>query len=736
MGVRPETIDSPDLPVGDTTSKLVGADQLFQEVANFFPTEEGGYVSVYEPIPYLPRPTVGGPPQNGNSDPDVPIYTTTHGIFHARLHQGQREILLAQVGREIWEFEGWRRAWRVLIGISGSAEVQADLPTPTADDFPCQFVATPTGIVIVPAGGRAHFYDGEVCLPLGYDHGPSAPIGMGPESSASSFWPNGAEVHPLTGVNDSGYAMDSLDGHLPSYMNLFWRQGRVGTVDTPTDTASLAADTTGKAQVMGYLRPGRYRGRTQWVDRWGNLSPASGPSNDIRFRKQPAMTGDTATPTWVHVDKVLKQVAWASIARGPRGTIGRIVGRTKDMENSGDIRYYELPTDAIAIEGKYATLADNVCDTIPDNIPDAWLANVMTEVDPIPRFRLAAMAFGRLWMAAGGELWWSMVGKFGTIAAGSRLTPDPTGAEITGVHAVKRGLLVFTETSSFLIEANADGDGFRTMPLSERMGCVAPSSIVTHRTGVTVWLGQDGFYGFDGNDVGFLFALHRQSAKRHNRARMRKAVACFDHHSGEYRCWVPTGSNLRNNRCWTWDGEVWHHRNDVSASGATTTQDHRRLVLVSGTVNNIDGIWVCDRGGPTIESTLKSGWLRGTRSRERASTRRLRIRLRETGLAANEAAKLQVRVRRDYRAEVVSTQTLQTYPEIADGYGTNPDAWGTATVGSATWRKRRPFEAVADIMVSDCETFQIELAGPARFEILSVGFEEAPHTAAGAKGYR
>lgn len=735
MAARPGAVDAIEIPVGQTSSLLVKPDEIFDRVVNFFPTEEGGYRSIYRPTPLLPQPVVGGAPLNGTPDPDAPVYGTTYGIFHGRVMEGQREILLVQVNRQIWEFEGWGRRWRKLIQLAASDTVAtADLPTPTSDDYPTQFVGTPTGVVIIPPGGRAHFYDGIAILPLGYDRAPGCPTGLGPESSAGDFWPDGTALSPVFGVNDGGYAMDSLDGHFSSFMYPLWRQGRVGTVDTPTDTAAISLDTDAKAQVMGYLRPGRWRGKTQWVDRWGNLSPLSGASNDIRFRKQPAMS---AIPLqWVHVDKVLKQIAWDSIAIGPEGTIGRIIARTKDLENSGDIKYYELPTDSMVTEGKYATLQDNSVTTIPDNIPDAWLAQVVTEVDPIPTFQLAAMAFGRLWMAKDGELWWSMIGRWGTIAKGSRMVPDPTAAKITGLHTVARGLLVFTESSTYLIDSFPSNATYPTQaPLSTTIGCVAPSSIISVRTGQTIWLGDDGFYTFDGNAVSFMFDAHRQSAKRHNRARLGKASACFDTHSGEYRCWVAVEGSTTNNRCWTFDGQSWHHRNDIHASGAAVSQDHRKLVLVCGIVDGLDGVWVMDRGGTVKTATMTTGWLRSTRSRERGTIRRVRLKLRETAIPAGGSDKITVSMRRDYRAEIVSTQIVNTYPEVATGYGTNPDVWGVARFGAATWRSRRPFECKADISIPDCETFQIEISCPAKFEVMAFSFEEIPKDTSGAKGY-
>lgn len=736
---RPETITSPDMVVGLTTDKMVAPDIQFHRVSNLYPSEEGGLVSVYGPTPYVPKPTTGGAPDNsGSPDPSIPEYGTTYGLFHCRLKGGERDVLLLQTIDEIWEFRGWSRDWHALIAPSGGV-ITAQLPRPTPTDYPTQFVATNTGVVIVPPGGRAYFYDGIAILPLGYDRAPAPPIGMGPENSAPTFFPD-ANVREM-GVNDAGYCMDSLDQHQPSAMAAVFRQGRVGTVTTPGNVSVLAdtAETDNPAQVMGYLEPGRYRARTQWVDRWGNLSALSGDSNDVKFSRQPAMGFTLTVPCtmfWVHADKVLKEIAWDGVCKGPQGTIGRLIHRTKDLENAGDVNFYELPSDAAVTDGKFATLPDNTCDTYPDNIPDSWLANKAVEVEPIPIFRLAELAFGRLWMAVDGRLYYSMVGRYGTIQKGSVLVPDPTGGEITGLKMITRGLLVFTATSMYLVESNDQGDSFRSAPLDTTIGCVAPSSIVTMRNGVTVWLGSDGFYGIADGTPSFLFTDHRLEAKRFNRARMCKAVAAFDHHSGQYRCWVSMDGAAKNNRCWTYSGTDWNQRNDIAASGVCVTNDHRKLMLASGVPNATDGVWVVDRGGPIVASQIVTGWIRSERSRERSSLRRVMLKLRETAISTSSDDKILVSIRRDYRAEIVSTARVETYPALSPDYTDPPDSFASASFGSAKWRRRRPYEAVADVDIPSCEVFQIVITCPAKFEILKLAFEEQPREAGGAMSHR
>ena len=95
--------------------------------------------------------------------------------------------------------------------------------------------------------------------PLGYDHAPGAPVGLGPESTSSSWFPN--DAIPAPGVNDGGYAFDGFTGFGVTNVHPILRYGRLGTVDVPGNISTLAEidNKESESQVMGYLLPGRYR---------------------------------------------------------------------------------------------------------------------------------------------------------------------------------------------------------------------------------------------------------------------------------------------------------------------------------------------------------------------------------------------------------------------------------------------------------------------------------------------
>lgn len=760
MAKRPGQAELPPLQVGQTSTKFIAPDAAFWSVHNLTPTDEGGYISVRGPLPVVPADSGGNPNSSATTATSVPLtYGPTYGVFHARLQQGERDVLLLHTQNQIWEFNGWDRRWNVLVGPAATLPIYEDtIPDPAISDYRTQFVATPTGVVIVPSFGRAYFYDGIRVLPLGYSRTPGPPSGLGPENSGGQFFPTDAQ--PLFGVNDAGYIVDGLWGgqySSPTSLEPYFRYGRIGTATTPGNVQTLTEND--KSQTMAYLEPGRWRAKVQWIDTWGNLSPLSPASNDVRVSRQPSEyltpTGVTNpyTLNWCNADMVRKQIAWDGISTGPDGTIGRNLFRTKDMVNSGSTEFYEVPRDASSNVQAFATIPDNASRFFPDNIPDTWLVNEAVDVVPVPMFRLAAMCFGRLFIGNvrgdPGVLMWSMPGRWGTFERAAKLYPDPTASAITGMHRVDGGLLVFTESGVYLVTPNADGTGFRSATVSSTIGCIAPQSIVTMRNGVTIWLGRDGFYGFSGGEPTFLFDQHRFHAKRFNKAVVHRSIAVFEHKTGQYRCWVPYESALSANLCFCYDGTSWHTRDDTTATGATVTADHRKLVIVSGT-NTVDsGVWVVDRGGDVLTAELITGWLRNLRSKDRSSIRFVWLWLRETGTYTLTAApatpgspvttvagQIRVDVYRDYRSEIESTTYTQAYAVEGGDGPAEPSFWDQASYGTeANWRHRRPYWARVSIDVPTCETFKIKLSCDNEIEILAISFDEMPRDAAGATAY-
>ena len=340
------------------SGSLLAPDKVAARITNMVSTTEGSLKSVIGPAPYLPwidaAPVGVGDSAGATAHNYFDDYNDTHGIFHAVIAGGTREIFLLHSGKEIWSFEGWERGWRVILGpgerglyVPGSTQIDVRYKTSgIANDSvaraPTQFEAAPNGVIIVPQGDRAYFYDGVVVAPLGYNSVPGAPQGLGPRSSSSE--PQSFKYTKVTGEayfknpwdttgfkeqdkndtdfltpmqNDIGYAHDAQRGFYEGYPNTNRRTSQhwipgvvlttgmhpafgrcyVGTVSFPPGMSPLSIDFAGPGgkgelaavsvpSTVGVLLEGEYYGAVQWIDRWGNLSPVSERSNSIRFDRQ------------------------------------------------------------------------------------------------------------------------------------------------------------------------------------------------------------------------------------------------------------------------------------------------------------------------------------------------------------------------------------------------------------------------------------------------------------------
>lgn len=710
MGYDANRLNTGTLVLRVESGRLLTPANVAAEIINFEMTPEGTLASVRGPIPALPA-----------YGQQVFTYGRPHGVFHALLMDGSRDVLLAHTGTTIWTFAGWSRTWEPLIGAVGSgAQIEVDLVDTDQPQYPTQFEQTPNGIVIVPQNrSRAYFYDGEVVLPLGYDRAPHPPHGYGPLTYS------GASTIAAT-PNSFGYSGTSL---WPLAINLGhpdFGYGEVGTA-TPDITGAIA----------GIIETSTYQAAVQFVDYFGNLSPLSERSNAVTIATEEIVKGDI-------LDEEQYALLWTDIVTGPAGTIGRMLLHTKDMHNSGTVDLYEVPGNMLGgTSGSFATFPDNSTRFFHYNRPDSVLITRPVEPIPVPTFKICAMAFGRLWIAGvDGDpavLIPSAPGQWGTFLKDSEYYPDPRGAEITGLRAIKEGLLVFTATSAFIFTSNEDGQSFKAMPLSATVGCVAPSSIMTMQDDSTIWLGRDGFYRFS-SDKGIVnISLDIEPlTRRINPGRARQACATYDPRSREYRCWVPLDGGRLNDVCFVFDtlSEGWRRREGVEyPASLSTSRDHRaytfmagRVQAVGGTVSN--GVWVMDHEAvnyvPALRtSKLETSWIEAARSRDVKSGKMVYLWLRES-----ENVSATVTVYRDWRKnDAVYTDT--TNAKLVDPEDI-PPLWGTAIYTAADkWIKRRPYWKKVAIFVPSCEVYKIVLESTAFIEILGISMDEQPHGGSG-----
>lgn len=736
--------------------QLLSGQDTASVISNMVPTEEGTLRSIHGPCPY--QVTYGQ---------EFPVGTPyaypgqMHGIGHGLIRGGERDVLLVHSGSRILVHQGFRRSWSTLLGSGGLiAAEMADDARPRA---PTQFEFVPNGVVIVPQQASAYFYDGDEILPLGYSSAPAPPNPIGPRSSLTLE--NQIDTGPnyeKPGLNDNDYAFDAQYGSTTG-MNPWFGVCRVGTVERfPGATVDPAASTpygVAAATTSGQLLDGRVRAAVQWIDRWGNLSPLSGRSAAVHFDLQRSRTYDAFNTQWnsAKPDLALKQIAWSGIQPGPTGTIGRILCRTRDELHSGTDELFEVPDYAAEGLFGFATIPDNVCNVYPDNIPDAWLIRKPVSPVPVGKFRLVRLAFGRLWagnfQGDPGRIHPSMPGRWGTFLEHEEMYPDSQGKGVTGMWRCDAGLLVCSESATYLIAPAVDSfNGFQSRTLSTTAGCVAPSSFATLPDGLTVWLGREGFYGFrsGGKEGPQLLPVSDNALayllRSRNHGRCVQACAIVDPRTKEYRCWLPVNGSRTNNLCLVFDGKGWRRRDDIEAAAVCVTNDHRGYVLAAGrstdSVGTVaDGVWVQDHQArhyvPAAHvSVVETAWMAAARSHERHSPLTISLWIRET----RKGALTSIEAMRDWRETPVvqSHTTFTCYTEQAA-----PPFWGTAVLNDSTsdgtakgtpntYVRRRPLWKRVDLFLPSCESFRLRITG-SRWDFVGFQVDETPQPQGGAQ---
>ena len=707
-----QVYDTGILPLRTESGEILSPSEVASEIRNFETTAQGTLRSVRGPTPLYPD--YGGE--------YAYAYNTLHGIFHALLKSGKRDVLLSQQGSKVYVFDGWlqqnttKSPWQVLIGDTTRSVpgISSLLDDDTSPQFPTQFELVSNGIVIMPQGtNRAYFYDGDACVELGYNAPPGAPYAYGPDSTSTTLADMAGDEN--TGFDISGKTM-ALGGG-------YYGRGRIGTVGTEYNE---------DRNSEYVLRPSEYAYAYRWVDRWGNMSPISARSNVVYWAKESGLDfGGTLAAGISLADQRLKQLTLANIEAGPEKTIGRKLYRTKDLISSGTAALYDIVNSSGgAISSNFATVPDNISSTFPDNNPDSWLVTEAIDTDPMPPVRMGKLSFGRMWYnptTDPSSIIATLPGRWGTPEKNQIIYPDASGGEITGMYAAAGGLLVFTKTSTFGIQPSTDGLSFISVTLNASIGCVAPSSIASLPGGEVMWLGREGFYLYDGEQTLLLSNGIRELTERINPARSLQACAVVDPVTREYRCWVPIDGSTENNLCIIWDGNGWRRRDGENLACVCVTKDHRKLMIGGGKVSDTSGVFVLDRESeayapPTRTSVVETTWLEWPRSKERKSPLVLYLFLREANTGS-----LQVDVYRDWRKTNAVYTTTETILHSSED---TPPLWGTTAWDQATtpnqWIKSRPFWTKVSIYVPSCEVYKVRISSQSDVEFIAMSVDEVP----------
>lgn len=726
------------LPLRAETGRLISPDGVGGRIVNMELTEAGTLRSIVGPVEYHPAAWE----DNGGSVPAATAYAAPlRGVFHCLLGGGERDVLLVHRDNGIFAHEGWGPGWQAVLADLSLAEFQTKLPEDDGrPNFLTQFEATPNGVVIVPQGGRAYFYDGTTAAPLGFDKAPGAPSPLGPTSSSA---------------NDGGTLTDSAndEGYTHSGRNLAQQMGvsrlgtlRGGVIDVQV-TAAKKSNSLG-----GILEEGEWRLANQFLDPWGNLSPLSERSAPIRLSKEDNLTKDRKKDLDERQDRMRVQGCWTDIDTGPSHCVGRLLSRTLDLQNAGDNKLYWLTPNSTSSALTAATIPDNASSIFPDNIPDSWLLAEAKDPVAVPLFKLCKVAFGRLWIAnmagAPGLLRPSEPGFWGTFPRNEEIYPDPQGAEITGLWTVAQGLLVFTTSSTFIITQAGDATGkisFEAATLNPFVGCVSPDSIKTLPSGLTVWLGREGFYSWNGERIQLISQDIKDNViQRINRVRSKQACAAVSSKMGVYRCWVPVDGSSENNLGLEYDGTGWREMDYINVAAVCTTRDHRDYMLALGQVNTTQtptghsSLWLLDHAGggnqtPIVPtSTVETGWLKNTRSKRRSTLEKAFVWIRETN-----SGTLDVAVMRDWREyPLVNQGAAQGPPPTLHPDDDIPPFWDDAILNGtyvnkmvdATltrhFVKRRPNWLKIPLYVPSAETFKIRLTFQGDFDFIAIQFED------------
>lgn len=728
------------------SGRLITPNEVASKIENMYLTTDGTLRSIDGPLPYIPEYPANNK-QGYTPGPPIPgvAYEDMHGVFHCLLEGGKRDVLLVHSGSRIMVHQGWSTAtpYETLLGpASVSPTLVAPIATDSRPQFPTQFEATPDGVVIVPQDTRAYFYDGYIVAPLGYDSNevPGPCQAKGPNSSGNI----------TTIPNDAGYAhrggitgiTPNISGGVLNEMQSNYGSCRLGsTRKSDVISAQGGINSRNKNILGGVLDEGAWSAAVQFVDLWGNLSPLSPASADATLDSMENIDSDNPNYKYletVSVDAMRFQVAWTGINTGPDRTVARKLLRTKDKIRNTDA-FYEVPSNCGGGFLEFATIPDNSAQLFPDNTPDTWLLQEATLVDPVPQFKLCRIAFGRLWIAnfndAPGSVRFSLPRKWGTFPKDEVIVPDAHSSEITGLWAVGKGLLIFTESSTFLIVESDPGGSFRGSTLHPTIGCVAPSSIQSLPSGQTIWLGQKGFYSYEETSTGIsikpISVEIKPTIKRINTARRIQSTAAVDSVMGEYRCWVPHDGSIKNNLCLIFDGNGWRQRTDVQAASVCTTRDHRNYQLAAGNATNsggtsVPGLWLLDRSSVAYtvqarEAVIETAWLKALRSMQRSSLLTAYFWIRAT-----RKADLLVEAMRDWRTvPVVETTAILTSPPKLYSEDDVPPFWNEAILGSSdVWERRRPFWVKVDFHMPSCEVFKLRLKYEGDWEFLGLIFED------------
>lgn len=656
------TILSFPLPVVESMTRYAPA-SLARQILNLRLSPDGVLESVRGPVPLIPNYGAGYP------------YTgKMHGVFHALLDNGQRDVLLIRSGSVLYEQTGWTRS---------VASLQTGLSNDPHPRFPDQFVEVAGKVVWNNGVDTPLIYDGYTLLPLGYDRPPAPPTATGPSDTG----------HPVF-RNQGGY---SHPGKIGSQGDFYTAQN-------------------------GALLPGIWTYYVQYEDFFGNRSPLSPASGPVVLRRE--LTTTSYWPDYnnypdatekelgllsVNLDDLGRQFLVQDISIGPSGTVARNLYRTMDTNRNTNEPHF------------LARIPDNVTTVFPDDTADGMLGAVASDYTTVTRFSVMCEHLGALAVIEGKNLRISDPGFPGSFQRKRYVPIGSDGSEPTAVWSFNRDLYAATTTCIYRIEESPLG--LHARAITQGIGVVGPEAVASTEFGM-VGLSSNGFWRMTADslpepisrDLFPLFSKLRSSD-------LPLAVLKWSPLDRELLAALPYGGEVGNSRIFTWDGTGWKERQyGIGTSSMCVTRDTRQYAIIAGKrVAAEENVFVLHGEAgtytpPTKTYRYRSQWLRA----DPAGMRRFDVTNVYVGLVESSKGNVTWTTwQNDSRDTSVATGTLEAMnPATTDRLDTLVLGTGKLHDPRLTWKKFG-----ARIKSAESFAFDLECSEPTYLSIAAIMFE-------------
>lgn len=397
----------------------------------------------------------------------------------------------------------------------------------------------------------------------------------------------------------------------------------LGTVNSPLRATSFnVEDTQGLGDPTVNAR-NKFLWKVALINENGSVSPVSVPS--------PALKWTTVADTFGNLNTMVCYLT--NLPVGPKGTVGRLLYRTKNIGSSSatDSNYYFV-----------TYIENNTQRTYFDEKSDIELGSLApNDADsitfPAPQCKFSATFKGCLFVdggqADGTKLFYSEALQLDTYKASSIIELGTRkGGNITGLYTYYNQLLVFRDSAIDMVRGDASS-GFQLIPFAQGIGTKSPHTI-TFIPGLGVlFLGNDGVYAISGGlDGGSTLSINNISQGIGTLLEKRavdvlgQACAAYSPKFKEWQCYFPAfgTDNKIMGIVYHVEGGYWSQRQDFKASAVTTDFDGNVIFgnntgLVGGILDeeqNETGLFVVSRrhacgtvwdvaGGPPPVQTLK-----------------------------------------------------------------------------------------------------------------------------------